>query len=81
MVSSTVPEFEAAVVRITRGGPRPGQPPALRYEHVRTAVDGRYAGQFQDMYPGSCAVVPYAADSSLTGSLLVRMWALADAGR
>jgi N,N-dimethylformamidase len=80
MVSGVDP-FQAEIVRLTHGGPRPaGEPDAFEYEVVREAES--YKGGVQPLVPGSYARVDRPVELG-AGALSVAAWifpTLPDAG-
>jgi N,N-dimethylformamidase len=72
MVSCLEHVYDAEIVRLTHGGPRPaGEPDAFEYEVVREAEACQ--GGAQPLFPGSYARVDGALDLP-TGSLTVAAW-------
>lgn len=55
-VSTEAPRFEAELVRLRRGGPRPGRQDVFSYDVVETPLSGSYDGKRYEIHPGSFAV-------------------------
>lgn len=55
-VSTAAPRFEAELVRLRRGGPRPGRQDIFSYDVVETPLSGAYDGRHHEIHPGSFAV-------------------------
>ncbi len=52
MVSSTLPSYQAKIVRLIHGDPNP-EGPGVKETHVPTSVDGEYPGRVQRLPRGS----------------------------
>lgn len=64
-ISSTGPgPYHAMLVKIVRGDPNPGGPPA-KLEDMSDLFDGRFASREQRAWPGSYALVDGARDAKL----------------
>ena len=66
--------YRADVVRILCGDDHEGAP-GLREITLDTEVSGQYPGRQQPIYPGSCALVPYASPLSSIESFTVAVMA------
>src|SRR5689334_21470288 len=57
MVSASVPEYEATIVRLVHGDENPAGP-GYKEEEVDTAANGRHRGRMQVAHAGSYVLVP-----------------------
>jgi N,N-dimethylformamidase len=73
MVSTVHPSFDASIVRLFHGDPKPDGP-GRKVRPVTTSVDGRYEGIEQSYPLGSYATVDHAPGLDFDGPFAVSAW-------
>ena len=73
MVSTVHASFDASIVRLYHGDPKPGGP-GLKVVPVETTVDGTYDGREQPYPLGSFGIVEHAPDLDPDGPFTVSAW-------
>jgi N,N-dimethylformamidase len=73
MVSATVPEYEAAIVRLIHGDPNPAGP-GFKEEEVPSPVAGVYRGREQPFNHGSHVIVPDAPALRTAAAVGLQAW-------
>ncbi len=73
MTSTDAERFEAQLVRLRRGGPRPrGQPDAFACDPIGAPTE--HAGAVQAIHPGSCVIVPARPALDGHAELTISAW-------
>lgn len=73
-VSTEAPRFEAELVRLRRGGPRPGRQDVFSYDVVETTLSGSYDGKRHELHPGSLAVTEDGAHLGEADAVSLSAW-------
>ena len=73
MVSTVHPRFDASIVRLFHGDPKP-EGPGRKVQPVATSVDGEYAGHAQPYPLGSYGIVEPAPGLDVDGPFAVSAW-------
>jgi N,N-dimethylformamidase len=73
MVSTVHPHFDASIVRLFHGDPKP-EGPGRKVRPVATSVDGEYEGREQPYPLGSYGIVQHAAELDVDGPFAVSAW-------
>ena len=72
--STEAPRFEAELVRLRRGGPRPGRRDVFSFDVVDTPLSGSYDGKLHELHPGSFAVTEEGAHLGESGTVSLSAW-------
>ncbi len=73
MVSSQLPRYQAAIVRLIHGDPNP-RGPGIKEEVIESSVNRDYPGRHQELVVGSYVTVPDVPALRLNGSFTITAW-------